>query len=112
VVFAGKSLCHGGGSNPIEAAGLGCAILHGPDVADFNEIYAALDNTGGGALVLDSESLAKQLALLFFDKAELRAMGRAAALTAEALGGASNRIIQALAPCLAQAMLAAGGGEE
>ena len=83
VIFAGKSLCRGGGKNPVEAASLGCAVLHGPDVEDFEEIYKALDQAGGGGLVFDAETLAKQLALLFFDNAELRAMARAAAETAE-----------------------------
>ncbi len=111
VVFVGKSLCHGGGKNPVEGARLGCPILHGPDVDDFEEIYAALDNAGGGALVFDAETLAKQLALLFFDKAELRAMARAAAETAEEFGGASTRTMQAIEPYLAQAIIAARGGE-
>ncbi|MGH6867779.1 MAG: 3-deoxy-D-manno-octulosonic acid transferase [Methylocella sp.] len=111
VLFAGKSLRHGGGKNPVEAARLGCAILHGPHVDDFAEIYAALDNAGGGALVFDAEALAKQLALLFFDKAELRAMARAAAKTAADFGGASTRIMQAIEPYLAQAIIAARGGE-
>jgi 3-deoxy-D-manno-octulosonic-acid transferase len=110
-IFAGKSLRHGGGKNPVEAARLGCAILHGPDVDDFEEIYASLDNAGGGALVFDAETLAKQLALLFFDKAELRAMARAAAETAEAFGGASTRTMQAIEPYLAQAIIAAREGE-
>ncbi|MGH6795255.1 MAG: 3-deoxy-D-manno-octulosonic acid transferase, partial [Methylocella sp.] len=65
VIFAGNSLRPGGGKNPVEAARLGCAVLHGPGVGDFEEIYAALDNAGGGALVFDAETLAKQLALLF-----------------------------------------------
>ena len=111
VIFAGKSLCRGGGKNPVEAAALGCAVLHGPDVEDFEEIYKALDQAGGGGLVVDEETLAKQLALLFFDNAELRGMARAAAETAEALGGASNRIIIALKPYLAQAMIAATDAE-
>ena len=111
VIFAGKSLRHGGGKNPVEAARLGCAILHGPDVDDFEEIYAALDNAGGGALIFDAETLAKQLALLFFDKAELRAMARAAAETAEDFGGASTRTMQAIEPYLAQAIIAARGEE-
>ncbi|HEY4846546.1 MAG TPA: glycosyltransferase N-terminal domain-containing protein, partial [Methylocella sp.] len=111
VVFAGKSLRHGGGKNPVEAARLGCAILHGPDVDDFGDIYTALDNAGGGALVFDAETLAKQLALLFSDKAELRAMARAAAETAEDFGGASTRTMQAIEPYVAQAIIAARGGK-
>ena len=99
------------GSRNDLAARLGCAILHGPDVDDFEEIYAALDNAGGGALVFDAETLAKQLALLFFDKAELRAMARAAAETAEDFGGASTRTMQAIEPYLAQAIIAARGRE-
>jgi 3-deoxy-D-manno-octulosonic-acid transferase len=111
VIFAGKSLCQGGGKNPIEAAGLGCAVLHGPEVEDFEEIYKALDQAGGGGLVFDDETLARQLALLFLDNAELRAMARAAAETAESLGGASSRIIMALKPHLARAMIASVSGD-
>jgi 3-deoxy-D-manno-octulosonic-acid transferase len=47
------------------------------------------------------------LALLLFDKAELRAMARAAAETAEEFGGASTRMMQAIEPYLAQAIIAA-----
>ncbi|MFT5343775.1 MAG: 3-deoxy-D-manno-octulosonic-acid transferase [Paracoccaceae bacterium] len=35
-----------GGHNPWEAAALGAAILHGPDVANFVADYAALDGAG------------------------------------------------------------------
>jgi 3-deoxy-D-manno-octulosonic-acid transferase len=111
VVFAGNSLCGGGGKNPAEAASLGCAILHGPDVDDFEDLYKALDLAGGGGLVFDAETLAKQLALLFFDNSELRAMARAAAETANGFGGASNRIVTALKPYLAQAIIAPRAGE-
>ncbi len=109
VVFSGRSFSDGGSKNPIGAAKLGCAILHGPEAGEFEDIFAALDNSGGGMLVFDADTLAKQLALLFFDKAELRAASRAAAETAEAFGGASARIVEALAPYLAQAMVGQGG---
>jgi hypothetical protein len=55
----------------------------------------------------DADTLAKQLALLFFDKAELRSMARAAAETAEFFfGGASTLTIEAIAPYIAQVMVA------
>jgi 3-deoxy-D-manno-octulosonic-acid transferase len=108
VVFLGKSLCRGGGINPIEPAKLGCAILHGPDVDDFEEAYAALDGAGGAGRVFDAEALASELALLLFDAAELRAMARAASDAVERRGGAAKRIMRALEPYLAPAMAPRG----
>jgi len=49
-VFLGKSLvsslARDGGQNPIEAARLGCKILHGPYVSNFNETYEYLKKLG------------------------------------------------------------------
>ena len=36
-----------GGQNPIEAVKLGAAIVHGPHVFNFGEVYEALDKVGG-----------------------------------------------------------------
>ena len=41
-VFLGGSIIRHGGQNPLEAARLGCKILHGPHVWNFNEIYNLL----------------------------------------------------------------------
>ena len=41
-VFLGGSLIKHGGQNPLEAARYGCNILHGPNVANFKEIYTFL----------------------------------------------------------------------
>ena len=41
-VFLGGSLIKHGGQNPLEAARLGCKIIHGPNVNNFNEIYSLL----------------------------------------------------------------------
>lgn len=109
VVFLGKSLCGEGGENPILPAKLGCAILHGPDVGDFEEAYGALEAAGGAATVFDVESLANELALLLFDASEQRAMARVAADAMERLSGASNRIMLAIEPCIAQALVAQRG---
>src|SRR2546430_17706916 len=55
IVFVGGSLASHGGQNPIEPIKLGAAILHGPNVWNFAEVYAGLDKArgarqgGGGA---------------------------------------------------------------
>ena len=56
IVFIGGSLASHGGQNPIEAAKLGAAILHGPHVWNFAEIYAALDKSHGAEQVTDVAS--------------------------------------------------------
>ena len=43
VVFMGKSLFRKGGQNPLEPARHGAAILHGPHVDNFSDIYKLLD---------------------------------------------------------------------
>ena len=40
-----------GGHNPWEAAALGAAILHGPDIANFTPDYTALDDAQAARLV-------------------------------------------------------------
>jgi 3-deoxy-D-manno-octulosonic-acid transferase len=101
IVFLGKSLAGRGGQNPIEPAKLASAILHGPDVGNFADVYAALDAGGGALATPDAEALAGALAALFSDPARLRAMARRAAETVEAEGGAVERALAALAPYLA-----------
>jgi 3-deoxy-D-manno-octulosonic-acid transferase len=53
IVFVGGSLASHGGQNPIEAIKLGAAILHGPHVWNFAEIYDALDKSHGAEQVTD-----------------------------------------------------------
>ncbi len=51
IVFMGGSFIGHGGQNPIEAVKLGAAILHGQHVWNFADIYSALDQAHGAALV-------------------------------------------------------------
>ena len=64
LVFIGGSLVKHGGQNPIEAAKLGAAILHGPHVWNFADIYAALDEARGAERVDDAERLTAGLGRL------------------------------------------------
>jgi 3-deoxy-D-manno-octulosonic-acid transferase len=105
VVFIGGSLIRHGGQNPIEAAKLGAAILHGPNVANFAEIYRALDNVRGAGLVGDPETLADRAYNWLRDPAARDAAAEAAHNTVMALGGALDRTVQALDPYLMQLRL-------
>jgi 3-deoxy-D-manno-octulosonic-acid transferase len=102
IVFVGKSLAGAGGQNPIEPAKLGTAVLHGPEVQNFADVYAALDRDGGALAVADAQGLANALVNLLRDGQRLRRMARAAAATVETLGGAVERTMQAIEPFIMQ----------
>ncbi len=74
--------------------------MHGPNVANFFDVYALLDEVGGAATVGDADQMAAALINLFADPGKLRAMARSAAKAVEAQGGAAERIIQAIKPLL------------
>ena len=44
VVFLGGSLVNHGGQNPLEAARLGCKVIHGSSISNFEEVYNLLKN--------------------------------------------------------------------
>jgi 3-deoxy-D-manno-octulosonic-acid transferase len=98
IVYLGKSMVARGGQNPIEPAKLGAAILHGPHVANFGEVYRTLDKANGAIEVGDADTLARTLSLLLSDTALLRRTARAASEAVDNLGGASANILSALEP--------------
>ena len=100
VVFMGGSLTSHGGQNPIEAAKLGAAILHGPHVWNFAEIYAALDAAHGAQQVADQAALTERLGDWLTDPAAREQAARAGRRTVDALGGALERTLAALDPYL------------
>jgi 3-deoxy-D-manno-octulosonic-acid transferase len=58
VALVGGSLAAVGGHNPHEPLALGCAVLHGPNVWNFSESYAALDAQGLSQPITDAAQLA------------------------------------------------------
>lgn len=105
VVFIGGSLIEHGGQNPIEAAKLGAAILHGPHVWNFAEIYAALGAASGTEMVDDSDRLAAGIASLLAEPAARTRLAEAARTTVDRLGGALERTLLSLDPYLMQLQL-------
>lgn len=105
IVFVGGSLASHGGQNPIEAIRLGAAVVHGPHVWNFAEIYGALDAAHGAAAIADEEALTSCFAGWLADPAARKAVAEAGAATVGKLGGALERTLAALEPYLMQLRL-------
>lgn len=98
VAFLGGSLVRHGGQNPIEPAKLGSAILHGPHVANFAEVYASLDGHRGAVQVTDAGDLAAAALGLLGDRSVRTRQREAAAQAVAAMGGALERTLAAIEP--------------
>lgn len=77
ICFVGGSYGDRGGHTPWEPAAYRCAILHGPQVSNHAEAYAALQSVGA-ATAVDSADLAASVTGLLADPGKARRMGRAA----------------------------------
>ncbi|MEA2940925.1 MAG: 3-deoxy-D-manno-octulosonic-acid transferase [Bradyrhizobium sp.] len=108
IVFMGGSLVKHGGQNPIEAIKLGAAIVHGPHVFNFAEVYDALDAAGGAKQADGQQALVKQIGQWLADPAARQASVEAAGRVVEQLGGALERTLGALEPYLLQLRLEMG----
>jgi 3-deoxy-D-manno-octulosonic-acid transferase len=105
IVFMGGSLISHGGQNPIEALRLGAAVVHGPHVSNFAEIYRTLDDTGGAKRIDDEEALTRELGEWLRSPSARSAVADAGAKTVKQLGGALDRTLTALDPYLVQLRL-------
>ena len=102
IVFMGGSLVRHGGQNPIEAIKLGAAILHGPHVSNFDEIYRELDSIGAAELVTDTSKATLRIGAWIKDGAERERIAAASRHCVERLGGALDRTVAALEPYFMQ----------
>jgi len=97
VAFIGGSMGTHGGHNPIEAARLNCAILHGPDMGNFKVIAEELRNAGGAVAVESAEALAEAVGHMLEDSSAMANTAAAAGRVAADNVDAVNRIYDALA---------------
>ncbi len=102
IVFMGGSLVSHGGQNPIEAIKLGAAVLHGPNVWNFSEIYLTLDVAGGAEQVTDAGKLAVRMGAWLKDAEARKRVSETAVIALDALMGALDRTVAALDPYLAE----------
>ncbi len=101
IAIIGKTFDVGGGQTPIEAAQCGAAIVYGPSVDAFADVFAALDVSGGALCVHESSALADAVDRLLSNPAHRRKMARAATTTVDNLRGATVRTLDVLLPLLA-----------
>lgn len=111
IVFMGGSLVEHGGQNPIEAIKLGAAIVHGPHVFNFTDVYEALDRAGGARRTDSEDALVKQLAQFLVDPAARQVSIDTGQHVVERLGGALDRTMSALEPYLLQLRLERGAAD-
>jgi 3-deoxy-D-manno-octulosonic-acid transferase len=105
IVFMGGSLASHGGQNPIEPIRLGAAVVHGPHVWNFAEIYEALDAARGAQVIADEATLTTCLSAWLTDPTSRTAVADAATATVRTLSGALERTLTALEPYLMQLRL-------
>lgn len=97
VCFVGRSLgTMQGGQNPLEPAMLNCAVLTGPNVANFQQVYDKMIAANGARIVKDERQLAKAVYLLLQNPKACRMMNRNALTVVNDMQGALRETLQVL----------------
>lgn len=96
VVFVGGSLVPHGGQNMMEPAGLGRAVLFGPDVRNFQDSVDLLLGDRAAVMVDDANGLARELDRLLANPTQMHEMGRRAQSLIRDNQGASRKSLDIL----------------
>ena len=97
----------GGGHNPIEAAQLGCAVLHGPHVQNLQALFDEMNQSGAALRLSTDADFEAQLRRLLSDSAAcdtLRARGASFVATKAQI---LDRVLSALKPVITSLRAAA-----
>ena len=78
------------------------AVMHGPHVFNFADIYSELDAAGGADLVVDAGKMAVRIGAWLKDAEARAAVTEKAMRSMETLTGALERTVSALDPYLMQ----------
>jgi len=97
LIFVGGSLVPVGGHNVLEAAACRKPVFFGPHMANFQDVAAQLEKSGGGIPVADASDMAEEMARLIRQQDEMKARGEAAFAVVMANQGAVARNLEHLA---------------
>ncbi len=102
IALIGRSLSGdgGGGHNPIEAAQLGCAVLHGPLIQNLQDIYDDMTASNASVQVDDEDELTVTLDKLLSDQTALEEQQHAAKEFANAKTSVIDRVMKHVEPML------------
>jgi 3-deoxy-D-manno-octulosonic-acid transferase len=90
----------GGGHNPLEAARLGCAVLHGPLIQNLGRIYEEMDQSGGALQIHSEDEFTARLQELLADDAKVKDLSAKASAFAKERAAVLDRTMDALRPLL------------
>ena len=102
VAFIGGTLIPHGGQNLLEAAKLGCAVIHGPHMTNFLAISAEMAQAGATEEIADGSGLAPAVGRLISNSALYAERVSAAETVANAKDGILDAVMEALNPYLAE----------
>ncbi|MDP6517899.1 MAG: 3-deoxy-D-manno-octulosonic acid transferase [Alphaproteobacteria bacterium] len=100
IAFIGGSLIPHGGQNPIEPMQLGCAVIHGPSMYNFDEVVADLAAAGAARSIAEAGGLAVAVGALLAAPDARDALARAQRAVAETKAGVLDDVVAALAPLI------------
>jgi 3-deoxy-D-manno-octulosonic-acid transferase len=100
VIGRSFSLDGGGGHNPIEAAQLGCAVLHGPMVQNLEAIFEEMNRSGAARRADTPEELLNHLDALLSSARELDVAQENGLSYARSKNAVLDTILEDLKPAL------------
>ena len=104
IAFIGGSMARHGGHNPLEAAQLGCAIVQGPDMVNFQGVADALLADGGAVTVHDAKDLASVVGQMFEDRELWLERTKAAEMVAKDNSDVIDRVCDVIKPIVMSAL--------
>lgn len=99
------SLDGGGGHNPLEAALLGSAVLHGPHVQNLQQIFDDMDRDGAALCLKNPEEMVLTLRRVLTSPDELKSRAEKAYAFAQERRQVLAHIVEELEPLFLQAQL-------